>query len=66
MCVFFIFLDKKLCIVIAELTGKSILFVVVVVVVFYVVVVSVCVYNDVILSRILNKLSIKSLIIVTI
>lgn len=65
MCVFFIFLDKKLCIVIAELTGKSILFVVVVVV-FYVVVVSVCVYNDVILSRILNKLSIKSLIIVTI
>lgn len=65
MYVFFIFLDKKLCIVIAELTGKSILFVVVVVV-FYVVVVSVCVYNDVILSRILNKLSIKSLIIVTI
>lgn len=64
MCVFFIFLDKKLCIVIAELTGKSILFVVVVV--FYVVVASVCVYNDVILSRILNKLSIKSLIIVTI
>lgn len=64
MCVFFIFLDKKLCIVNAELTGKSILFVVVAV--FYVVVVSVCVYNDVILSRILNKLSIKSLIIVTI
>lgn len=64
MCVFFIFLDKKLCIVIVELIGKSILFVVVVV--FYVVVVSVCVYNDVILSRILNKLFIKSLIIVII